>query len=144
MSLKDLLNKGKIEEVEKSDLDFARVESDLSASADNIGAGNYEWGLSIGYHAVLRAGMGLMNSLGYRVRGNEHHKSVFLFLASFEELNVLAKYFDRIRRKRNEFIYRGFDEVSEREADEVLVKAKGFVLIIRTFVSKKGTEVKDE
>ena len=144
MNLKRLLDESRIEVVEKSELDFEWAMEDLRVSRENFESGNFEWALSICYNGVLRAGMNLMNFFGYRAKGREHHKNVFLFLEEFEELVELVKYFDRIRRKRNGFIYGNSERVSKGEAEEVLRKAKTFVLKIRTIVSKSRTEVKNE
>lgn len=144
MNLKELLDKGRIDKVESSEMNFDKVESDLIVAKTNFDNGSYEWALSICYHEILRLGMDFMSFLGYRAKGREHHRNVFLFLSAYDEVRSLAKYFDRIRRKRNEFIYRGSDEISKDEAFETLNIAKGFVSKIRTIVSKIRTEVKDE
>ena len=139
MNLKELLDKGKIEKVEKGEMNFEKVEGDLAVAENNFEDGSYEWALSICYHAVLRASMDLMSSLGYRAKGSEHHKNVFLFLGNFEELEDFVKYFDRIRRKRNDFLYRGSDVISKDESSEAIKMAKELISKIRTFVSKIRT-----
>jgi len=144
MNLKELLISQKIEKVEKSDFNLEKSDLDLKVADNNFENKNYEWALSIGYSAILRAGLNLMSFLGYRAKGKEHHKNVFLFLKTFKKFEGLANYFDRIRRKRNEFVYRGFDEISKSESHEVLGKAKEFVSEIRTFVSEIRTGEKNE
>lgn len=145
MNLKKLLDEGRIEEVEKTKADFRWALDDLKVSKDNLDSENFEWALSICYNAVLRSGINLMNSFGYRARGREHHKNVFLFLKEIKGLDELSKYFDRVRRKRNGFIYRNNEEISEVEAREALDRAEEFVSKIRTVVQEIRTgDVKDE
>ena len=137
MSFEKLLNEEKIEKIAKEDADFSRAENDLLFAEDALKLKNFEWAMTVAYNAVLRAGMKLMSSLGYRAIGKEHHRHVFDFLASAGIDTTLITYFDRIRRKRNDFIYRDISYVSEHEAREIISHARQFVHKIRTFVLKK-------
>jgi len=139
MNFEKLLNSKKIEVVETEDRDFSKVDDDLKSAEDNLKLNNFEWTMSISYQAVLRASMNLMALLGYRAIGKEHHKNTFEFLRACELGGDLIDFFDKVRIKRNEFLYRGIDEVSQSEASEILVSAKDLVLKIRTFVLKIRT-----
>lgn len=139
MNFEKLLNSKKIEVVVKEERDFAKVDDDLRSAEDNLKLNNFEWTMSISYQAVLRASMNLMALLGYRAIGKEHHKNTFEFLRACELDEDLVDFFDKVRIKRNEFLYRGIDEVSKSEASEILTSARKLVLKIRTFVLKIRT-----
>ena len=141
MSLKELLDKRKIEKVEKSEFDVSRAISDLKSAAHSLEYGDFDWTLSIAYNAVLRVSRTFMFSLGYRSIGKEHHKNVFLFLKELGVNPSLVNYFDNVRKKRNKFIYDIFEGTSKESAEKVLKKAKKFVQDIRTIVQENRTEI---
>jgi uncharacterized protein (UPF0332 family) len=144
MNFENLLNEGKLEKIKSSQIEWKRIEEDLKTADSNFNLGNFEWAMSISYHAVLRTGIYLMNYLGYRAKGKDFHKVVFEFL---KECNIdinLTYFFDKIRIKRNNFIYRGIEEVSKQEVKEILNNSKLFVQKIRKFVQKIRTRRKNE
>lgn len=124
MNFEKLLNEKKIEKVEKTEFNLELAEKDLVFAKKGLETNNYDRVMTIAYEAVLRAGNKLMNFLGYRAIGKEHHKNIFEFL---KEINIdqdLVKYFNKIRIKRNEFIYRDIENISKSEAEEIIEKAK--------------------
>ena len=140
MNFENLLKNRKIEKIEKENkIDFKKVEEDIKSSKDIFTTKHFEWTISIAYNAVLRASRNLMFSLGYRAIGKEHHKNVFEFLKSCALDKSLITYFNRIRIKRNEFIYRDAENFSKSEAQEVIEMAEKFVQEIRTFVQEIRT-----
>jgi len=143
MNFKELLDKGKIEKVEKEEFDDSLALKDIETSKHNFNSGDYDWALSIAYNAVLRVARSFMFYLGYRAIGKEHHKNVFEFLrkAGFDKDSV--NYFDNIRKKRNKFVYGVIEETSKKNAKEVINKAEEFVLKLRTFVLKLRTKNKN-
>ena len=64
-----------------------------------------------------------MNSLGYRAIGKEHHKHLFEFLHEAGVDGELISYFDCVRKRRNDFLYRDVEKTSRKEAEEILRKA---------------------
>jgi uncharacterized protein (UPF0332 family) len=83
--------------------------------------------MAIAYEAVLKAGNKLMNFLGYRAVGKEHHKNLFEFLRETNINKELVVYFDKIRKKRNDFVYRDIETVDKSECGQIIEKANGFV-----------------
>lgn len=139
MNFGRLLSKEKVEKVEKSDFDLSSVEKDVEFARKGIETENYGRVMAVAYEAALRAGNRLMNFLGYRAIGKEHHKNLFEFLReSGFDIN-LVNYFDKVRVKRNAFIYRDVDNISRKEAEETVEEAEMFVQKIRTFVQKIRT-----
>jgi len=139
MNFKRLLDEKKIEIVEKKEFDLKLSESDLEFAKKGLETKNYNRVMTVAYEAVLRAGNRLMNFLGYRAIGKEHHKNVFEFLKETELEQDLVKFFDKIRIKRNNFVYRDVEDISKEESEEIIKKAESFVHKIRTFVHKIRT-----
>jgi len=139
MNFDKLLSENKIERVEKSEFNLKSSEMDLEFAKKGLETQNYDRVMTVAYEAVLRAGNKIMNFLGYRAIGKTHHKNVFEFLMVLKIDKDLAKYFDRIRKKRNEFLYRDVQNISKEEAEEIIKQAEKFVHKIRTFVHKIRT-----
>ena len=144
MNFEKLLGERKIEKVEKGNADFTSAEKDVDFARQGISTGNFDRVMAVAYEAVLRAGNKFMNLLGYRAIGKEHHKNLFEFLREAGFDLELTDYFDKIRVKRNSFVYRDVENTSKQEAQEIIIKAEAFVHKIRTFVHKIRTGVKNE
>ena len=139
MDFEKLLEEHKIERVETTELNFDSVKKDIKFSEKGMETKNYDRVMVVVYEAVLKAGSKLMNSLGYRAIGKEHHKNVFEFLAQCIIDQELTAFFDTIRKKRNDFMYRDVQCISKEEAEQIINKAKLFVRKMRTFVRKMRT-----
>lgn len=138
MNFERLLSEKKIEKIkEDKSPDFSKCYKDIEFAKIAL-KNDSDWSASISYNSVVRAGSKLMFFSGYRAVGKEHYKNLFEFLkeAGFDFL--LVNYFDRVRRKRNDFIYRDKTEFSQQEAKEILEKAEDFVQKIRTDGKKKA------
>lgn len=143
MNYRKLLDENKIEIVEKREFDLKSSESDLEFAKKGLETKNYNRVMTIAYEAVLRASNRLMNFLGYRSIGKEHHKNVFEFLKETGLKQDLVGFFNKIRIKRNNFIYRDVEDISKEEAEEIIKRAGEFVQEIRTFVHKIRTNKRD-
>ncbi len=142
MNFEKLLGEKKIEKIkEDKNPDFSNCYKDIEFAKMAL-KNSADWSASVSYNSVVRAGNKLMFFLGYRAVGKEHHKNLFEFLKEAGLDFSLINYFDRVRRKRNDFIYRDKTKFSEQEAREILEKAEEFVLKIRTFVLKDRTDEK--
>ncbi len=144
MNFEKLLAEKKIERVEKTDINLKLAEKDIEFAKKGLATGNYSRVMSVVYEGVLRASMQLMNFFGYRAIGKEHHKNIFEFFRVLDFDDDLINYFDYIRKKRNDFIYRNLDIISKNEAEEIIIKAEKFVQEIRTFVQKNRTFFKSD
>ncbi|PIN77059.1 hypothetical protein COV15_03215 [Candidatus Woesearchaeota archaeon CG10_big_fil_rev_8_21_14_0_10_34_12] len=143
MSFESLLNEKKIERVEKREFIADSAERSIEFAKTGIETGNYDEVMSIAYNAVFRLGTQLMNFMGFRAVGQEHHKNMFEFLIQARLDDDLVYFFDNIRKKRNDFIYRNIEAISKEEAEDILDRAEYFVQKIRTFVQKIRTGVKN-
>jgi uncharacterized protein (UPF0332 family) len=140
MNFERLLSNKKIEEVNKTDFNLDLIESGLKFAKKGIETENYNWAMSLIYESIIKMINGFMNFLGYRAIGKEHHKNAFEFLREINIKQSFVEYFDDIRVKRNNFIYRDIANTSKKEVEEIIEKANEFVQEIRTFVHKIETQ----
>ena len=139
MNFEKLLNEGKIEKVEKKEVSSNSIDKSIEFARKGFETENYNEIMSVVYNAIFKIGNKLMNYLGFRAIGKEHHKHVFEFLLQTGLDPDLVGYFDNIRKRRNDFIYRDIGGTSREEAEEIINRADEFVHKIRTFVHKIGT-----
>lgn len=144
MKFKELLDNKKIEEVEKTEFNSESAEKSINFAKKGLDTESYDEIMSVTYNGVFKISNRLMNSLGYRAIGKEHHKNVFEFLKEININQELVKYFNDIRKKRNAFLYRDIESISKEEAEEIIKKAEELVQEIRTFVQKNRTKKKDD
>lgn len=140
MKFEKLLNEGKIEKVKKTEFSSEPAEKSIAFAKKGLEIQNYDEIMSIVYNGIFKISNRLMNFLGYRAIGKEHHKNTFEFLREIETNQELVDYFDNIRKKRNDFVYRDVECISKEEAEEIIEKANEFVQEIRTFVLKNRTK----
>jgi len=142
MSYENLLNSGKIKKVEKSEADFSLSERDLISAKRNFDFKDFDWAFNIAYNSVLQASRTLMFFLGYKTSGGEQHKSVFEFLYETSGISKNhVEFFDKVRKKRDNIVYRDAFTIGEKEARELIDMADIFVQEIRTFVQNIRTGV---
>lgn len=109
----------KVMDIAKRDLDDADKSSGMSL----------DWTYSIAYNSVLQACRAYMFHLGYRPVSSGAHKATFEFMqiAVDDPLKKTISYFDRIRRKRHRVIYEEPGLITEKEAQQLIKKAKEFL-----------------
>jgi uncharacterized protein (UPF0332 family) len=134
MSLKELLNQGKIkphktskEEISnllklvKRDIKDARV-SGLSSDRK----------FATAYNAVLQSATILLYCKGYKTSGMGHHFVVFEAMKEIlgKDYFELADYFDSCRSQRNVTDYSYPGELSEAEANELIQESEKFLKMV--------------
>jgi uncharacterized protein (UPF0332 family) len=109
-----------------------RADRDLQTAAAVVPI-DRTWGFTIAYHAMIRAGRAFMFSLGYLPTTINSHKTIIEFMHSaFDpEYNDLILRFDRMRRKRHDFIYDSENHTTEAEALAALKTAQDLIRGIR-------------
>jgi uncharacterized protein (UPF0332 family) len=132
MSIEKMVNEGSIhpfkataDEISKA---MAIARRDL-ALAESILDESLDWSYSIAYNAVLQACRAYMFSQGYRPAATESHKTTmeFMKIAVDEPFKNTVSYFDRVRKKRHRTLYDEVGLVTEKEAAQLLSKAKEFL-----------------
>lgn len=132
MSIEKLIKEGSIrpfnaaqDEVNRA-IEIARRDLALS---ERLLEENLDWCFSIAYNAVLQACRAYMFHRGYRPTSAEAHKTTFEFirLAVEEPFREAISYFDRVRKKRHRTIYDEVGLITEKEAKELLKRAREFL-----------------
>ncbi|MFH1563743.1 MAG: HEPN domain-containing protein [Nitrospirota bacterium] len=129
----EILKKKKL--IEEKIPDFKQIQNHLKRAIKDIRTAkatleiDAEWTYTICYQAMLRAAKALMFVKGYRPKGKDQHKTVIQFAKDFlgEEFKTLIGKFDRMRRKRHDFIYEPDQPISEYEAQKALEDAEKFI-----------------
>ena len=142
MNFERLLDEGKVEKVEKTEFFSESIEKSLEFAIKGMETESYDEVMSVVYNGIFKLSNRLINFLGYRAIGKEHHKNTFEFLKKININQDLVDYFDNIRKKRNDFIYRDIEIITKEEAEQMIEKAKCFVQEIRTVVRKIRTNTK--
>lgn len=145
MRFEELENKGLIRETKinfKQIYDFLlRSRQDLQTSKSNLSI-DEAWSYAIAYHAMLRAGRSLMMSFGYRPLGKDQHATVVRFTSIVfgNEFKDLIHKFDRMRRKRHNFIYEPNRPIPRQEAEQAIADAEELLKQIRFVVKNKDPQ----
>ena len=145
MQFEELEEKGLIQKIKinfKQIYNFLlRSKKDLQTSKANL-AIDKEWSYAIAYHAMLRAGRALMMSFGYRPRGKDQHVTVVRFTTVVfgDKFKDLIRNFDRMRRKRHDFIYEPDRPIPRQEAEQSIKDAEALVELIWLVVEEKNPQ----
>ncbi len=142
MSIESLVQEGSIHPFRATREEISKVmeiaKRDL-AEAEKIQGTSLDWTFSIAYNAVLQACRAYMFHMGYRPASSEAHKATFEFMqiAVDESLKQTIDYFDRTRKKRHRVIYDEPGLVTEKETQQLLKKAKEFLVYIEGRLREK-------
>ena len=130
--LKDRLIKIVVPDPRQITRQLSRASKDLRA-AEALSAIDRTWSFTIAYHAMIRAGRAFMYFKGYLPTTLNPHKTIVEFTR--EALGVpyedLVLRFDRMRRKRHDFIYDSENHTTEREAKAAITSAQELIRGIR-------------
>jgi uncharacterized protein (UPF0332 family) len=149
MRFEELEEKGLIRETKisfKQIHDFLfRSKQGLQTSKSNLTI-DEAWSYAIAYHAMLRAGRSLMMSFGYRPLGKDQHATVVRFTSIVfgKEFKKLIHKFDRMRRKRHDFIYEPNKPTPRQEAEQALADAEELVEQIWQAVKNRDPQKKSK
>jgi len=105
-----------------------RAQTDLRTARRNLREGP-EGAYNYAYNAMLRTGLGLMFSRGFRPEIKDKHLTAVRFVGSAlgGEFKKLVNDYDMMRRKRHKFIYEPGMPCSLKEAVHSLSVAEEFV-----------------
>jgi len=140
MSIEELVEHGSIHPFEATRGEIERAiriaRRDLTL-AEKLLEENFDWCFSIAYNAVLQACRAYMFHLGYRPASTEAHKATFEFMEIFAEepFKKSISYFDRVRKKRHRTLYDDVGLISEKEAKELLRRARQLLSYVQTQVT---------
>ena len=145
MKFEELENKGLIRRIK---INFKQIYNFLSRSKQDLETAKFNlsideaWSYAIAYHAMLRAGRSLMMSFGFRPLGKDRHATVVRFagIVFGHEYKDLINKFDRMRRKRHDFIYDPNRPIPRQEADQAIADAEKLIMQIWHVVKKKDPQ----
>lgn len=142
MDQRELESRGLIEPVQYGPgqiaANLSRAVRDLTTAAATMPL-DAEWAYAIAYHAMLRAGRALMFANGWRPKGRDQHKTVVEFCAGIlgAEYQRLVLRFNRMRVRRNDFIYEPERPIPHVEATQSLESAREFVERISATIAER-------
>lgn len=104
--LKNRLVREQKPDFEQIGYQIQRSLKDLKTAEANLSI-DLTWSFAIAYHSMIRAGKALMYSRGYLPTAKRSHKTIVEFtkLILGEEYQDLIGRFNRMRRRRHDFIY---------------------------------------
>ncbi len=119
-----------------------RAYIDLKTAKRNLHE-DEECAYNYAYNAILRSGLALMFSDGFRPEIKNKHLTVVKFASSVlgNEFKKVINNYDFMRRKRHRFIYEPAIPCSRKEAENALKTAKKFVDIISKLIRKKSPQI---
>ena len=119
-----------------------RAYTDLMTAKRNL-VDDEECAYHYAYHAMLRSGMALMASEGFRPEIKDKHLTIVKFASSIlgDECKRLVINYDFMRRKRHRFIYEPGIPCSTKEAEDALQTAEAFLDAIHKLIKKKNPQL---
>lgn len=126
--LRDKLIKKQKPDFRQIQLQLKRSLKDLKTAEANLNI-DLTWAMAISYHAIIRAGRALMYSKGFLPTTRKSHKTIVEFtkLVLGHEFDILVSKFNRLRRKRHDFIYDSINRITHSEAASSLETAKKLI-----------------
>ncbi|MFH0772585.1 MAG: HEPN domain-containing protein [Candidatus Omnitrophota bacterium] len=114
-----------------------RASTDLKTAKRNIEA-DEECAYNYAYNGMLRSGLALMFSEGYRPEIKDKHQTIVKFASAVlgEEFKTIINDYDFMRKKRNRFIYEPSIPCSIKEARDAINTAEEFVNRIVELIKK--------
>ena len=139
--LKGNLIKNQTPDFKQISYQLQRSLKDLKTAEANLKI-DLTWALAIAYHAMIRAGRALMYSKGYLPTTKRTHKTIVEFtkLILGHEYGALVSKFNRLRRKRHDFIYDSKNHITYSEANSSLDTAKKLIDKIIDLVKQENSE----
>lgn len=120
-----------------------RAFTDLETAERNL-LQDDECAYTYAYTAMLRSGLALMLSHGFRPEIKDKHLTVVRFVSSIigKKYGKLINNFDLMRRKRHRFIYEPDIPCSRKEAQDALTIARKLVIVIYDSLQQKSPQLK--
>jgi len=139
--LKDNLIKKQRPDFKQIERQLARAEKDLKTAEANLII-DLTWAFAIAYHAMMRASKALMYSKGYLPTAQRSHKTIVEFtkLSLGPEYENLVSRFNRMRRKRHDFIYDSENHITLSEAKSSIEAARKLIAEISALIKSENPE----
>ena len=151
MTFNDFVEKYKKQNLIKEQRsDFQGIETILARAHEEIRIAQANMAIDegtsfiIAYTSMLHAGRALMLAKGYRPNNGYQHKTVVNFAAMVlgAEFKTLTQHFEKMRRKRNLFMYELSTSISETEVEIALKSAATFIAAVKNIIEKENPQFK--
>ena len=135
--------------IKKQSPDFKQIESQLTRAKKDLNTAELNlpidttWAFTIAYHAMIRASRAFMFSKGYLPTTKQSHKTIVEFTKWIvgKDYENLVNRFNRMRRRRHDFIYDSQNHITLHEAKTSIKTAKQLIEEIISLVKKENPEV---
>lgn len=134
--------------IKKQKPDFKQISQqirrslqDLKTSKANLSI-DLTWSYTISYHAMIRAGRALMFSKGYLPTVKNSHKTIVEFTRMIlgNEYKDITGKFNRMRRRRHDFIYNSKNHITDKEVNSSIEAAEKLINEIKNLISKDNPQ----
>src|SRR3989304_296487 len=142
MSLKDLLNQGRLKQHKTSKKEIENllelVRRDIKDA--KVGGLSSDRRFACAYNAVLQLATILLYCNGYKPEGTGHHFTVFqtMKIIMGNQYYALADYFDSCWSKRNITDYDFVGTISDSEVSELIEEAESFSEVVLDWLKKNS------
>lgn len=135
--IRDKLAKKIRPDFKQIDMQIRRARKDLR-TAEKIMVSDRTWAFTIIYHAMIRAGKALMYAYGYLPTALGSHKTVVEFAGAClgDTGDDLFRRFNRMRRRRHDFIYDALNNITESEVKSSISAAKTFIDMVVQLITQ--------
>ncbi len=115
---------------------LASANSDIDAAQELAGLGRLGIARDTAYEAMLKSGLALMLSQGYRPETGSHHVTVVRYAERVlgPESGDLIASFDRLRRTRHQRLYQGKEKATRSEVEQAVEIARRFAKVVKEAV----------
>ncbi len=134
--------------IKRQEPDFKQISHQLKRSLKDLKTAeanlkiDVTWSLTIAYHAMIRAGRALMFAKGFLPTPKQTHKTIVHCTERIlgRDYDVLIRKFERLRRRRHDFIYDAVNHITMAEAKSSLDTAGKLIHKIVEMVSEIDPE----
>jgi uncharacterized protein (UPF0332 family) len=140
--LRDNLIKKVKPDYDQINMQLNRAIKDLKTAKANLDI-DLTWSLTIAYHSMVRVGRALMYSKGYLPTVHQSHKTIVEFtgvVLGKEYTDIISK-FNRLRRRRHNFIYESENHVTLHEAKSAIEISKKLIDKIVDIIESDNSQV---
>ena len=146
MAYEELRERGLVEEIRPDfrqiSMLLARALKDLSTARANVSI-DKEWSYTIAYQAMLRAAKAMVMVEGWRPRGRDQARTIVMLVGEIlgEEDRSLVNGFDRMRRKRQDFMEESETPIPRYEVEGALKDAQALIEKIVDLAREKNPQL---
>lgn len=146
MAYEELRERGLAEEIRPDfrqvSMLLARALKDSATAKANVTI-DKEWAYVIAYQAMLRAAKALVMAEGWRPKGRDQARTIVILIGELlgEEGRTLVNGFDRMRRKRQDFMDEPHTPIPRYEVESALKDAQALIEKLVALTREKNPQL---